>query len=115
MTKPERTEVVYYPKWEGAFLNCTLDYECDADWHALTPTDRENVRHCVACNREVHFCTEQSQLDGLAEQGHCVAFFEAQPRGTKPTGMRLGLPKYLIRDGVAVSYRWQARRAIDLL
>lgn len=115
MDQPEHSElseIVYYPKWEGAFLNCTLDYECDADWHALTPTDRENVRNCPACNREVHFCIEQSQLDRQAEQGHCVAFYEARPKTKKP---RLGLPQYLIRDGVAVSYRWQARRAIDLL
>lgn len=104
MPKPEYADVVYSPKWDGAFFNWTLDYECDADWHTLTLKDQERVRHCVACRREVHFCTEQSQLDELAGQGHCVAFYEARPKATKPTGMRLGLPKYLILDGAAVSY-----------
>ncbi len=67
-------------KRQGAFLNCTMAFECSADWHKLTPTSREGVRHCATCDKNVYFCTTQEELDAHAAQGRCVAFQATRTR-----------------------------------
>lgn len=114
----EKPDVTYYPKFSRAFLNCPMEYRCNADWFALVPTDCKDVRHCKTCDKDVHFCTDQTQLDAHAAQGHCVAFYEGrQPSSptVRPPGMTVGLPGYLIRDGIAVSRSNRVSRVIDEL
>lgn len=107
-------ELTLYPVFEhGPFVNCTLEKECPADWHRLVETDRDKVRHCATCAKDVHFCTDQGELDAHAAQGHCVAFYE--PRATRPRNknVRLGLPTYMVKDGIAVSYRRKRMKFLD--
>lgn len=65
---------------ETPFLNCTMAFECSADWHQLTPTNLEDVRHCATCDKNVYFCTTQEELDAHAAQGDCVAFQATRTR-----------------------------------
>lgn len=96
--------LVYYPQFREAFLHCPMAYECSADWFQLRPTERHDVRHCTTCERDVHFCTDQQQLNDHAAQQHCVAFYEGHPNipHERPPNIRLGIPSYRIRDGIAV-------------
>ena len=68
MSAQSRPELVYYPQFREAFLHCPMAYECSADWFKLLPTERHDVRHCTTCQRDVHFCTDQQQLDAQLAQ-----------------------------------------------
>ena len=57
------------------FLNCEMEFECPKNWFELTETDKAGVKHCAACNKRVHLCITQDELDGFANQGECIAFF----------------------------------------
>ena len=105
MSAQSRPELVYYPQFREAFLHCPMVYECSADWFKLLPTERHDVRHCTTCQRDVHFCTDQQQLDTHAVQQHCVAFYEGSPNihRERPSNIRLGIPNYRIHDGIAVA------------
>lgn len=118
MSAQSRPELVYYPQFREAFLHCPMAYECSADWFKLLPTERHNVRHCTTCQHDVHFCTDQQQLDAHAAQQHCVAFYEGRPNipHERPPEMRLGIPSYRIRDGIAVwLHRDKLRSFVDEL
>ncbi|GAB3191250.1 hypothetical protein GCM10027292_29150 [Hydrogenophaga aquatica] len=117
MTNSTQSDVTFYPRWDGPFLNCTMEYECSADWNELTATTDDKIRHCTTCDKDVHFCTDQNQLDGHAKQGHCVAFYEAEPNPCKdsPKSMRLGLPSFFVQDGIAVPYPGRGRSFLDML
>lgn len=98
------TQTVFIPQFTEHFLNCTMAYDCPAEWRGLSKTDSPFVRHCPKCARNVTFCTSQTKLDELAKQGECVAFFEQQIRTGKPK-MCLGVPSYVFdEDGVGHVY-----------
>lgn len=44
--------------------NCSLGYQCQCSWDALTKLKQESVRFCHTCQREVHDC---KSLESLAE------------------------------------------------
>ncbi|WP_101102115.1 hypothetical protein [Macromonas bipunctata] len=118
MSAQSRPELVYYPQFREAFLHCPMAYECSADWLKLLPTEHHDVRNCTTCQRDVHFCTDQQQLDTHADQQHCVAFYEGHPNipRERPPEMRLGIPSYRIDDGIAVALsRNKLRSFVDEL
>lgn len=49
-------------------------FKCPKRWTALTPTDRDDVRHCGACERDVYFCASLDEVRRHATLGDCVAF-----------------------------------------
>ena len=53
--------------------NCPLSFVCDREWDAMAKTDRDNIRRCDLCRREVHLCADDAALEAAAEAGHCVA------------------------------------------
>ena len=57
------------------FLNCEMEYECPKNWFELTETDKAGVKHCSTCDKHVHLCITQDELDSFAHQGACIAFF----------------------------------------
>jgi hypothetical protein len=59
------------------FLNCEMEFECPKNWFELTETDKADVKHCSTCDKHVHLCISQDELDAFAYQGECVAFFSA--------------------------------------
>jgi uncharacterized protein (TIGR02996 family) len=48
-------------------------YRCPQRWDTLTPTDDEAVRHCPACQRDVHYCRSEGEAQDRADAGECVA------------------------------------------
>ena len=50
-----------------------LELVCPMRWDKLAPTDREDVRSCSGCHREVTYCTTITQARAVAVKGGCVA------------------------------------------
>ncbi len=57
-----------------------LELVCPMRWDKLTPTHREDVRSCSACNREVTYCTTIAQARTVARRGGCLAVDPALTR-----------------------------------
>jgi len=53
---------------------CQLTFVCSQKWDELVQTDRTDVRYCEQCEKTVHFCKTQSELDRCMERGDCVCF-----------------------------------------
>lgn len=65
------------------FLNCEMEYECPKNWFELTKTEKTGVKHCSTCDKHVHLCITQDELDAFAHQGECIAFFSAPDLATR--------------------------------
>lgn len=52
-----------------------MEFECPKNWFELTETDKAGIKHCSTCNKHVHLCITQDELDAFARQGECIAFF----------------------------------------
>lgn len=65
------------------FLNCELEFECPMNWFDLTPTHDAKVKYCEACNKDVHLCVTQEDLDAHAEQRRCIAYFKDPDLSTR--------------------------------
>lgn len=50
-----------------------FDFRCPKDWGSLAPTEREDVRHCNACKKQVYYCSNITDARGHAALGECVA------------------------------------------
>src|SRR5262249_40250997 len=50
-----------------------FEYRCPQRWDTLLPTDNPEVRHCSACQRDVHYCRSAQDAHRLADAGECVA------------------------------------------
>jgi uncharacterized protein (TIGR02996 family) len=46
---------------------------CDKRWDELTPTGDQKVRHCAACNKDVHYCDTIDAARDHAHRGECIA------------------------------------------
>jgi uncharacterized protein (TIGR02996 family) len=53
---------------------------CPMRWDRLAPTEREDVRSCSACRRNVTYCTTIEQARTLAMSGECVAVDVSEKR-----------------------------------
>ncbi|HEU0037488.1 MAG TPA: TIGR02996 domain-containing protein [Kofleriaceae bacterium] len=61
-----------HPRWRRR-QQLGMELVCPARWDKLEPTDREGVRACGACQREVTYCTTVAQARSIALAGGCVA------------------------------------------
>ena len=65
-------------KWR-AIWNCPtlqlplLSFQCPESWTALPDSGDPCVRHCPACEKQVHLCQTPEEFIFAGEQGHCVA------------------------------------------
>ena len=50
-----------------------LELVCPMRWDKLAPTDREDVRSCSGCHREVTYCTTIAEARTIARVGGCLA------------------------------------------
>src|SRR5262245_37049576 len=55
--------------------NCsvTFRFRCPESWDNLQATDRADVRFCLECREDVHYCETDAEMIQHAEVGHCVA------------------------------------------
>ena len=58
------------------FINCEFEFECPKSWFDLAPTYDVKTKFCETCNKNVHLCLTQEELDSQAEHGHCIAYFK---------------------------------------
>jgi uncharacterized protein (TIGR02996 family) len=83
--------LVARPLVEGCDVKVEL--ACPKTWEALAPTDRENVRRCDACAKDVVFCSSIDDARRLAQKGGCVALDPAvtrRPNDLDPPVMMVG-------------------------
>jgi hypothetical protein len=59
---------------------CIFAYKCEADWELLEDTNKEKIRFCNACEKEVHFCEDDKELTEAIHANHCVAFERVEKR-----------------------------------
>jgi uncharacterized protein (TIGR02996 family) len=50
-----------------------FDFSCPRLWSELTPTERDGVRHCGACDQRVYYCASVEEAREHAARGACVA------------------------------------------
>jgi uncharacterized protein (TIGR02996 family) len=60
--------------------SCAFELSCPRAWDRMTATDRDGVRHCSTCERDVRYCTTAEEARGWAARGACVALDITAPR-----------------------------------
>ena len=55
--------------------NCkdSFAFVCPREWDQLEKTERESVRFCSSCRKEVYFCSTDEQTIQAAKEGRCIA------------------------------------------
>ena len=64
------------PEDKPEFINCILEFECPKDWFDLELTNKAGIKHCNQCNKDVHLCTTQEELNLAVKGKLCIAFFK---------------------------------------
>lgn len=86
---------------------------CPQEWERLDPTADEQVRHCRACNEDVHFCSTDEATLTHALAGHCVA--RDEPDGSELPHLVVGralLPEPTAQQKEA-RRNWKRERGIE--
>ena len=63
-----------------------FSFRCPKRWHTLQLTDDPAVRHCDACDQNVHYCDDIAEARKHAAQGRCVALDTREAR--LPNGLQ---------------------------
>jgi len=58
---------------EEGRISCEFSFKCPKMWDRLQSTGAEGVRHCSACDRDVHLALSEEDFRRHAEEGRCVA------------------------------------------
>ena len=55
-------------------------FRCPKRWFSLTPRADPRIRHCGVCDKDVHFCSNDEEVQAAREQGICAALihYEAE-------------------------------------
>ncbi len=62
------------PAWnEEARISCRFKLKCPKVWRLLQPTEREGVRHCSECDRDVHLALTEENFRQHSDEGRCIA------------------------------------------
>lgn len=76
MSHPPREPI----QWnDEARIACQFAFKCPKTWDRLTPTAHTYIRHCSACERDVHLAQTEEDFRRHAEGGHCVAVRVLRP------------------------------------
>jgi len=57
--------------------NCKFKTKCDQSWNEMSLTDDEDVRFCKQCQKQVHLCLSDYELETAIDNNWCVAIFNA--------------------------------------
>lgn len=58
---------------EEGRIRCRFEFTCPQFWSRLQPTDKDDVRHCAECDREVHLALSEEAFRRHSKEGRCVA------------------------------------------
>lgn len=72
---------------EEARISCRFKFKCPKVWRLLQPTEREDVRHCSECDRDVHLALTEEDFRQHSAAGRCIAVPVLQPDGTADSDM----------------------------
>ena len=72
--------------------NCVFAYRCEANWEELEDTNKEKIRYCSECDREVHFCENDRELTEAIKENNCVAFIREVKRNKLEAMIGMILP-----------------------
>jgi hypothetical protein len=53
--------------------NCKFSYQCSKTWESLIEIKHDKIKYCDVCDRGVHFCENDAELNQAIEKGWCVA------------------------------------------
>ena len=53
--------------------NCRFKFKCTKTWDSLVATSDQGIKYCHECDRGVHYCNNESELDHALRQDWCVA------------------------------------------
>ncbi|MBI2801526.1 MAG: hypothetical protein HYX63_14815 [Gammaproteobacteria bacterium] len=53
--------------------NCEFAFKCLRYWEGLEPTDKDDKRYCIDCEREVFLVENKVLFEAHTRLGHCVA------------------------------------------
>lgn len=64
-----------YPRGDASIRGCLprFRFQCPQRWLALQPTTEKRIRFCPQCQREVHWCDDESTARMIGREGKCVA------------------------------------------
>jgi hypothetical protein len=73
--------------------NCPTQFRfvCPMTWDSLALTEKDDVRHCDQCSRDVHFCVSDEETIAHAKAGHCIA--REVPYNSELPAVYVGMPK----------------------
>jgi hypothetical protein len=74
----------HYAAAASHILNCSAGIKtiCPMYWMMLDSTAMRDQRRCRSCDRTVHFCYTQAELDHRRNAGDCVAVFDPPKSGS---------------------------------
>lgn len=72
--------------------NCDWEFkfQCPVDWEQLVRTNKEDVRVCDVCLKEVYRCISDADVHTHAALGHCVAIRVEEYEDDSSGGYLLG-------------------------
>lgn len=72
-----------------------MEFICSKTWVELQLTDEPNIKYCGSCNKEVHFCEKEEDLEIALLNNLCIAFTNdgSDELITPQRHMTLGLPR----------------------
>ena len=65
-------------------LNCNFSYECTKYWSTLAPTSDSKIKFCSDCDKTVHFCASEEELQRARQLNLCVAIKSVKRRKLNP-------------------------------
>ncbi len=66
---------------DEAQIRCRFEFACPQQRSRLQPTEKEDVRHCAECNRDVHLTLTEADVRQHSDEGRCIAVPVSRERG----------------------------------
>lgn len=69
--------------------NCIFKFKCTKSWKSLLQTSDRKIRYCEECDRGVHLCKTDRELEIAKSKGWCVAVkFKSEEEKEKELEMK---------------------------
>ncbi len=70
--------------------NCLFKFKCPMDWDTLLKTSDSKIRYCLECDRGVHYCETDDELNEALKKNWCVAINNHDSESDEESAMILG-------------------------
>lgn len=83
-------------KSTAGIRNCQFAFRCTSTWDSLQRSEKEGIRYCTDCEKDVHFCRTAQELSDAVRLDRCVAIVLQNEIETEksivPESMIIGMP-----------------------